>query len=295
MIAGKHALELEAIRNEVLMKIEFWSKGNKILFNTKKSVALHLTRRRTNHAIKVYIIIKGCRTISYEAACVIANIISICLKARALTLDDINIKRYGAPINLKFWLHPAEIPSIKENDNSNTEYKGQIYTDGSKDESNVRCAVVSYINGEIIYENKFKLNNRCSNNQAELLAIFKALEWILSKEEHECESCSWWVKWVKAHSGLEGSKKADRLATEASKDEKLAESYKHFPRSILKTYVYIAHKMASVHVKFAVQLASGEFGFPTYDIRFWNWDLGFWSSKSGYLRYVRYKILDFRN
>ncbi|KAF2889553.1 hypothetical protein ILUMI_16620, partial [Ignelater luminosus] len=54
MIAGKEALELEAIGNEVLMKVEFWGKRNKILFNIKMSVALHLTRRRTNIAIKVY-------------------------------------------------------------------------------------------------------------------------------------------------------------------------------------------------------------------------------------------------
>ncbi|KAF2895213.1 hypothetical protein ILUMI_10962 [Ignelater luminosus] len=205
MIAGKDALELEAIGNEVLMKVEFWSKGNKILFNTKKSAALHLTRRRTNPAIKVYIygssidvvakfkylgvtidskmtwnehvdnvskrgtqlvnilsksakvhweigsealrviyeaaflpmvlyaislwyealelkynrqklcraqrliairIMKGYRTISYEAACVIANVIPICFKARALTLESYT--RYNDELQRRNkWQRPA--------------------------------------------------------------------------------------------------------------------------------------------------------------------------------------------
>jgi ribonuclease HI len=52
------------------------------------------------------------------------------------------------------------------------EFTMQIYTDGSKSEHGIRSGVAIFTGNELT----FKLDNRCSNNQAEQLAIVKALE-----------------------------------------------------------------------------------------------------------------------
>jgi ribonuclease HI len=101
----------------------------------------------------------------------------------------------------------------------------------------------------------YRMDNRCSINQAEALAILKALEYIKStqpKEEekaitvhtdsmttldsllntdkhtflteeirqtvHELETREWkiWFRWVKAHAGTSGNELADKLAKKAA-------------------------------------------------------------------------------
>jgi len=52
----------------------------------------------------------------------------------------------------------------------------QIYTDGSKNEQGVGAGVAIFSGKELVSKLKYKLDNRCSNNQAEQLAIAKALE-----------------------------------------------------------------------------------------------------------------------
>jgi len=42
----------------------------------------------------------------------------------------------------------------------------------------VGAGVVIFVNNELIARHKFKLNHRCSNNQAEQIAIRKALDLI---------------------------------------------------------------------------------------------------------------------
>ena len=51
----------------------------------------------------------------------------------------------------------------------------QAYTDGSKNEHGVGSRVAIFVGKELVIQLKFKLDNQCSNNQAEL-AIFKTLE-----------------------------------------------------------------------------------------------------------------------
>jgi len=50
------------------------------------------------------------------------------------------------------------------------------YTDGSKYQTGVGSGVVILKGSDIIARQKLKLENRCSNNQAEQLAIHKALQ-----------------------------------------------------------------------------------------------------------------------
>jgi len=52
----------------------------------------------------------------------------------------------------------------------------QIYTDGSKNEQGVGEGVAIFTENELVTKLKYKLDNRCSNNQAEQLAIATALE-----------------------------------------------------------------------------------------------------------------------
>ena len=61
-------------------------------------------------------------------------------------------------------------------DNGYKEQTIQIYTDGSKKEHGVGSGVAIFFGKELKAQLKFKLDNRCSNNQAEQLAIAKVLE-----------------------------------------------------------------------------------------------------------------------
>ena len=51
----------------------------------------------------------------------------------------------------------------------------EIYMDGSKNEKGVGSGVAIFINGSLTLQLQYKLAEKCSNNQAEQLAIMKAL------------------------------------------------------------------------------------------------------------------------
>ena len=74
----------------------------------------------------------------------------------------------------KHWQHPVDEAKILEAD----ETKDQIhaYTNGSKTRHGVGSGVALYIGTDLAMQEKFKLDNRCSNNQADQLVIIKALE-----------------------------------------------------------------------------------------------------------------------
>jgi len=56
-----------------------------------------------------------------------------------------------------------------------TTYPIEIYTDGSKDGGKVGAGVAIYSNMQLVTQGKYKLQSYCSNNQAEQIAILKAL------------------------------------------------------------------------------------------------------------------------
>ena len=77
-------------------------------------------------------------------------------------------------MKLQHWQHPADEAKILVAD----EHKDQIihaYTDRSKIQHGVG-SVALFIGTDLALQEKFKLDDRCSNNQAEQLAITKALE-----------------------------------------------------------------------------------------------------------------------
>ena len=62
-------------------------------------------------------IAKAFRTLSYEASCVLAGVRHIRLaieeKVRTYKATHYNIE-YDAPLEVRFWAHPAELPLIRE-------------------------------------------------------------------------------------------------------------------------------------------------------------------------------------
>ena len=75
----------------------------------------------------------------------------------------------------KNWPHPADGVKIIEAKGCQDQTI-QAYTDGSKNEHGVGSGVAIFVGKKLAVQLKFKLDNKCSNNQAEQLAIFKALE-----------------------------------------------------------------------------------------------------------------------
>ena len=78
-------------------------------------------------------------------------------------------------MEIQNWPHRAEVGTIHEVE-GNEETSIQFYTDGSKQEQGVGSGAVIFKGSEMIAKLQFKLDNRCSKNQAEQLAILKALE-----------------------------------------------------------------------------------------------------------------------
>ena len=119
---------------------------------------------------------------------------------------------------------------------------------------------------------KYKLDSRCSNKQAEQLAILKALENIQNmdtddktvkvytdsrialeslkkRKSHkhliekirrkviELERQNWKIEfnWIKAHAGHQGNELADELAKEAATNSDITEFYDRIPKSAVKS------------------------------------------------------------
>ena len=164
---------------------------------------------------------------------------------------------YDVPLPLNEWPHPAEQVTIIEAKENKT-YPLEIYTDGSKDTNLVGAGVAIYQHKQVIKLSKYRLRSYCSNNQAEQVAILKALDMIQGMETTDKEKETviytdskitldllkkqtthgyiiekirsrirhltkqkWTIhfKWVKAHIGIEGNEIADKLAKEAAKED----------------------------------------------------------------------------
>ena len=66
----------------------------------------------------------------------------------------------------------------------------QIYTDGSRNEQGVGAGVAMFSGNELVTALKYRLDNRCSNNQAEQLAIAKALVALENTDIEEHSPCT---------------------------------------------------------------------------------------------------------
>ena len=125
-------------------------------------------------------IAKAFRTLTYEASCVLAAVRPIRLaveeKVRTYKATHNNIE-YDAPLEVRYWPHPAEIPLVR----APAEIPHNvinIFTDSSKIGGKVGAAAVIIKDNIVLHQSKYRLHERCSYNQAEQVAILKALEQI---------------------------------------------------------------------------------------------------------------------
>jgi ribonuclease HI len=224
--------------------------------------------------------IRGYRTISYEASILIANfkpitmIIDELSKLHSITKDRqtkriIDSSLYEKPVHFTDRPHPAKRYVINEEEEIESEIK--IYTDGSKIEDKVGCAFVAYREENTVYEMKYKLASWCSNNQGEMFAILKAVNWIKTRTKSKtvrifsdsaislhllrnskttndlackvkenlklCEQKGIRVtfEWIPSHTGNPGNDRADQLAKQATQDNKLREAYRKYPKTFIKS------------------------------------------------------------
>jgi hypothetical protein len=74
---------------------------------------------------------KAYRAISYDASCAIAAVRSIQItieqKVQTYMVTKIENPEYDAPLEVRYWRHPAELPTIREVENGST-YTTEVYT-----------------------------------------------------------------------------------------------------------------------------------------------------------------------
>jgi Ribonuclease HI len=75
----------------------------------------------------------------------------------------------------KNWLHPSKLVTVCESGNIK-QSTVNIFTDGSKNKARVDSGIAIFVGEKFTQQFKFKLSCRCTNNQAEQLAIVKALD-----------------------------------------------------------------------------------------------------------------------
>jgi ribonuclease HI len=78
-------------------------------------------------------------------------------------------------MEIKHWTHPAHAVEITVNQ-EDSKHNIRVNTDGSKSEHGVGSGIATFTDSKLIDRKKYKLNERCSNDQAEQWAILKALE-----------------------------------------------------------------------------------------------------------------------
>jgi ribonuclease HI len=141
------------------------------------------------------------------------------------------------------------------------------YTDGCKNDIGVGSGIANCSDNSLTTCLKYRLNERCSNNQTEQMAILRALEYIQymkvgektalvytdsrvtlqllnnqKKHTHlidkngkvtEMEQKDWKVEfsWIKAHAGHRGNEVADQLAKKAARDKNIDECNNRFPNT----------------------------------------------------------------
>jgi ribonuclease HI len=164
-------------------------------------------------------------------------------------------------MEVKNYNHPVKQVKITEAHEESPQYI-HAYTDGSKSEDGVGSGIAIFSGNNLKTTLKYRLHRHCSNNQAEQMAILKALEYIQSSKAEEktvlvytdsrnaaepedtytphtanqvieLEQDEWKVEfsWIKAHAGHRGNELADQLAKEAASSRTIAECNTRIPKS----------------------------------------------------------------
>jgi hypothetical protein len=83
--------------------------------------------------------------------------------------------KWDKPLPAEVWPHPARREDIMKTTELIT-YRTEIFTDGSKIGDKVGAGLAIYKDKRLVRQYKYRLQNHCSNNQAEQIAILKSLE-----------------------------------------------------------------------------------------------------------------------
>jgi len=215
---------------------------------------------------------KAYRTVPHEALCVLTGTMLIDLKiektARIYQLtkgNNTGKTQFDKVMEVRYWQHPAEA-SISSTDEKEDKGSIHIYTDGSKTDKGVGSGIAIFESGQYIKSIQRRLNKKCTNNQAEQLAILTALQYIETTQRTdkkitiytdskltfdrlrnakiytylieetrrkviEMKKANWEEKlcWVKAHAGIMGNDLADTLAKKAATNKSLTKEYDRIP------------------------------------------------------------------
>ena len=124
-------------------------------------------------------IAKAHRTISNEALCVITGIIRINIKieetAKCYECIKGNENLIELVMEVKHWTNPANSVKFVEGQ-EDSKHIIHVHTDSSKNEHGLGSGVTMFTDSNLAEMTKYRLNGRCSSNQAEQLAILKTLE-----------------------------------------------------------------------------------------------------------------------
>ena len=226
-------------------------------------------------------IAKAFRTTSHEALCILTGMTPIIFELSSISKfynitkgrirDPETNTSLDKPVNYKDWPHPSQKVQILEKSKEEN-YSILIYTDGSKTEAGVGAGIVIYNQEGTTQELRYRLGSRCSNNQAEQVAILRALQILHNYENVPQRSAAihtdsqitldllrnnsqhsnlieeirrnlghlthqgWKIhfQWVKAHVGDEGNERADQLAKKATECPELPPTYELVPYSTVK-------------------------------------------------------------
>jgi hypothetical protein len=133
-------------------------------------------------------IAKACRTVSNKELCVITRIMPINIQitetVKYYKITKRKGSQYDREMEVKNWTLPAKYVNIIEGQEKET-HSIYAYTDGSKNDIGVGSGIAIFSDKSLTTCLKYWLNERCSNNQAEQLAILKALEYIQYMEVGE--------------------------------------------------------------------------------------------------------------
>lgn len=157
----------------------------------RRNIRAKLSRLQRMVALRV---IKGYRTISYDASLIIAGLIPLDLRIRETallyqlknqkitTIAGLDCQLMQRPITYRNQPHPAYVNEPVKVVKQATGQYFSIFTDGSKSSDKVGASFSVWNNKDIeVYLEYFRLSRYCSVFQAELIAILKALEWTLQE------------------------------------------------------------------------------------------------------------------
>jgi len=130
-------------------------------------------------------IAKAYCTVSNEGLCVLTGLTPITIQIEEGSQYYHIIRSCGKDttvetrIGTQYWQHPAETITLLPETTKDASTI-QAFTDGSKSEKGVGTGIAIYKSGVLIKSLRYKLNDRCTNNQAEQLVILKALQYTVN-------------------------------------------------------------------------------------------------------------------